>query len=214
MRSPRTTLRRRGAETQREPPRGFSASLRLCVIFLISASILYLSSCVQPKPLPILGQIPEFQLTAETGQTFDSRVLDGHIWIADFFYTTCTGPCPMMNSQMHLLQTQTAGEFPDVRLVSFTVDPQHDTPPVLAEYSKHFKPDPARWTFLTGQQSKLNEIGLNGFKLNGVDGSLGHSTRFTLVDRQRRIRGYYITGEDGFMPKLMHDIRQLERDRS
>jgi len=176
--------------------------------------LLFLAGCLRPTPLPVLGQVPEFQLTAQDGQTFDSRVLDGHVWVADFFYTTCDGPCPMMNSQMHLLQTETSAEMSDVRLVSFTVDPQHDTPPVLADYARHFKQDPARWTFLTGDMAKLNDIGLNAFKLNGVDGRLGHSTRFTLVDRTRRIRGYYITGEEGFMPKLMHDIRQLERDKS
>jgi protein SCO1/2 len=176
--------------------------------------LLSLAACIQPQPLPILGSIPEFQLVSQSGQPFDSRALDGHIWIADFFYTTCTGPCPMMSSKMHLLQTQTAAEMPGVRLVSFTVDPQHDTPAVLEDYSKHFKPDPARWTFLTGDPAKLNDLGLHAFKLNGVDGSLGHSTRFVLVDKLRRIRGYYLTSEDDFMPKLMHDIRQLEREKS
>ena len=182
--------------------------------WLAAICALLLVGCMQPKPLPALGTVPEFQLVSETGQPFDSRALDGHIWVADFFFTTCTGPCPMMSSQMLLLQTQTAVEMSDVRLVSFTVDPQHDTPPVLAEYARHFKPDPARWSFLTGEQAQLNDLGLGAFHLNSIDGSLGHSTRFALVDRHRGIRGYYLTGEDGFMPKLMHDIRQLERETS
>src|SRR5689334_8480924 len=169
-------------------------------------------ACVQPKPLPILGKVPEFELTSQANSAFDSRSqLDGHIWVANFIYTTCDGPCPMMSSQMHQVQLQTA-ETPDVRLVSFTVDPQKDTPPVLAEYAKHFKYDPARWSFLTGDQSRLNDLALNGFKLNAVDGSMTHSTRFVLVDRARQIRGYYTTGEDNFMRKLMHDIRQLQRE--
>ena len=144
---------------------------------------------------------------------FASRALDGHVWVADFVYTTCTGPCPMMSSQMHQVQSSTA-ESPDVRLVSFTVDPEHDTPAVLAEYAKHFKYEPARWHFLTGDRARLNDLGLNGFHLNGVDGSMTHSTRFVLVDRARRIRGYYITSEDAFLPKLIHDIRQLESETS
>ncbi len=181
---------------------------------LLLAPVLLFAACLRPTPLPILGEVPEFQLVSQDGKTFDSHVLDGHVWVADFFYTTCTGPCPMMSSHMHLIQEQTATEMPDVRLVSFTVDPAHDTPPVLAEYAKHFRQDPARWTFLTGEQAQLNEVALKGFKLNGVDGSMSHSTRFTLLDRHRRIRGYYLTSEDGFMPKLMHDIRQLEGDRS
>jgi len=172
-----------------------------------------LASCSQPKPLDILGQVPNFQLTDQSGQPFDSKSLAGHIWVADFIYTTCDGPCPMMTSHMRRLQNQTA-ETPDVKLVSFTVDPVHDTPPVLAAYAKQFKADPNRWVFLTGDQPRLNDIALSGFKLNSVDGSMTHSTRFVLVDPKGRIRGYYITGEDAFLPRLMHDIRQLQREKS
>jgi protein SCO1/2 len=115
----------------------------------------------------------------------------------------------MMSSKMNRLQSST-----DVKLISFTVDPEDDTPPVLAEYGKHFKSDPARWTFLTGPRAALNDLGLNAFHLNSVDGSLVHSTRFTLVDRQSRIRGYYSSEEDNFLPKLLHDLRQLEAEKS
>ncbi len=175
--------------------------------------LLSLAGCVQPKPLPVLGQVAPFQLTDQGDQPFDGKSLEGHVWVADFIFTTCPGPCPMMSSQMHQVQTRTA-EIPDVRLVSFTVDPAHDTPPVLAEYSRHFLADPGRWRFLTGDQARLNDLGLNSFHLNSVDGSLNHSTRFALVDRQMRIRGYYSSQEDGFMPRLIHDIRQLERGSS
>src|ERR1039457_1631549 len=115
----------------------------------------------------------------------------------------------MMSAQMRQFQNSTA-ETPDVLLVSMTVDPVHDTPPVLADYASHFKQDPSRWFFLTGDMDKLNDLGVHAFKLNSVDGSLTHSTRFVLVDRQRRIRGFYISGEDAFMPQLLHDVRQLE----
>ena len=174
---------------------------------------LLLSSCTHPTPLPILGQVPAFHLTAQSGQPFDSASLSGHIWVADFIYTTCPGPCPMMSSRMTRLQSSTT-ETPDVKLISFTVDPENDTPAVLTEYGKHFKADPARWTFLTGDRAVLNVLGLNAFHLNSVDGSLVHSTRFTLVDRQARIRGYYSSEEDGFLPKLLHDLRQLEAEKS
>ena len=82
----------------------------------------------------------------------------------------------------------------------------------LAEYARHFKQDPSRWFFLTGEMDKLNDLGVRGFKLNSVDGSLTHSTRFVLVDRKRRIRGFYTSGEDAFMPQLLHDVRQLEAE--
>jgi protein SCO1 len=189
-------------------------SPRFLRVLCVSAFSAALWSCVKPAPLPEIGYVPEFTLVSDTGAPFDSHALDGHIWVADFIYTNCDGPCPMMSTHMRRLQDQTAVEFPDVRFVSFTVDPTRDTPEALAAYAKRYKRDASRWFFLTGETAKLNEVSLNAFKLNSVDGSMSHSTRFALVDRSRHIRGYYVTGEDGFMPKLMHDIRQLERDKS
>jgi protein SCO1/2 len=177
----------------------------------VLALALAMSACIKPKALPLMGDIPQFQLIAQDGQPFDSHTLDGHIWVADFIYTTCTGPCPMMTQKMRQLQNSTL-ENPDVRLVSFTVDPAHDTPAVLAEYARHFKQDPARWFFLTGDAASLSDLGLRAFKLNSVDGSLSHSTRFVLVDRARHIRGFYLSDETTFMPQLMHDVRQLESE--
>jgi len=181
--------------------------------YLLLAPALLLTACVQPKPLPELGLVLPFHLTDQAGRPFDSQVLAGHVWVADFIYTTCNGPCPMMSSHMHRIEERTA-ENPDVKLVSFTVDPDHDTAPVLAAYARHFLAAPARWSFLTGDKGSLTEVGFASFHLNSVDGSATHSTRFTLVDRQMRIRGYYTTGDDSFMRQLLHDIRQLERERA
>ena len=175
--------------------------------------LLLLTSCVKVTPLPVLGEVPQFQLTAQTDLPFDSHTLDGHIWVANFIYTTCEGPCPMMSHQMRGIQSSTEST-PGVKLVSFTVDPAHDTPPVLAAYAGHFKADPSRWHFLTGEIGQLNQLGLKAFKLNSVDGSLDHSTRFVLVDAKRHIRGYYLSSEDGFPKKLLHDIGQLQSEPS
>ncbi len=159
-------------------------------------------------PFPVLGRIDPFQLTAQTGQPFDSTTLLGHIWIADFIFTNCPGPCPLMSKHMGELQRKTA-DLPGVKFVSFTVDPAHDTPPVLTTYSKHFLADPARWTFLTGDQSLLDHLAFNEFKLNHVDGSFDHSTRFVLLDGQMRIRAYYSTEEPDFQTRLERDLRRL-----
>lgn len=172
-----------------------------------------LASCAQRPSLEVFGEIPQFELTAQDGRPFDSHSLDGHIWVANFVFTNCPGPCPMMSHQMHRIQESTSSS-PSVRLVSFTVDPAHDTPPVLAEYAKHFKADPARWTFLTGDIARLNDLGLNAFKLNKVDGDLDHSTRFVLIDGRRRIRGYYLSSEDGFPENLLRDLRRLQTESS
>jgi protein SCO1 len=192
-------------------PRGWKWSSLLLPAFVSLA--LLLSACSRGQPLPRLGQVPDFQLTSQTGETITRQGLAGHVWVADFMFTTCPGPCPRMSSQMHQVQLATA-KTPDVKLVSFTVDPAHDTPAVLAAYAKHFLADRSRWYFLTGPQTSLNNLGLVGFKLNPVDGSLDHSTRFVLVDRGVQIRGYYLSSDNDFLNRLLHDLHQLEGGNS
>ena len=177
------------------------------------ALFLLVPGCTLNRPLPVFGQVPEFQLLAQDGQAFDGRSLSGKVWVADFIFTQCPGPCPMMSSRMRQVDAATS-DLADVRLVSFTVDPAHDTPSVLAAYAKHFLAQPGRWFFLTGEQARLNDLGLNTFHLNAVDGQLDHSTRFALVDRRGRIRGYYAFGDDNFPKQLIADVRRLDRERS
>lgn len=174
--------------------------------------LLSLMACRQQKPaFPDYGAVPPFQLTTQNGRPFDSKALKGEIWVADFFFTTCPGPCPRMTSQMHQVQEAT-WKMSDVKLVSFTVDPARDTPQQLALYAKAHHASAEHWYFLTGPQATLNRLGLNAFKLNGVDGTLQHSTRFVLVDKKSHIRGYYETSEPGAIDKLVADIHLLGRE--
>lgn len=171
------------------------------------------TGCIRKlPPLPVYGQVPAFELTSETGQPFDSKELTGKVWVADLIYTTCPGPCPRMSALMHEVQ-QESSAMPDVRLVSFTVDPEHDTPVVLARYAARFHAQPGRWRFLTGPREELNHLAFDAFKLSNVDGSLNHSTRFVLLDRQSRIRGYYGTEEDP-VRQLVIDLRRALAEKS
>ncbi len=174
---------------------------------LFAAALLSLAGCSRFKSLPDHGAVGPFVLTSQSGEQFSSRALEGRVWVADFFFTTCTGPCPRMSSQMHWVQKQVA-DLPDVRLVSFTIDPARDTPAALAAYARRFRAEPGRWFFLTGAQSELERLNRSDFKLGDVGGALQHSTRFVLVDGRGRIRGYYRTDEGGLEP-LVHDIRRL-----
>ncbi len=112
---------------------------------------------------------------------------------------------------MHKLQTQTA-DVRDIRLVSFTVDPAHDLPPILHAYASRFQAQPARWTFLTGDTATLQHLARDVFKLGDVDGSLNHSTRFVLMDQKGRIRGYYGTAMDDPVSQVEGDARQLRKE--
>lgn len=173
---------------------------------LVAGLACLLSGCDHAPPLPVLGTVPHFSLTDQTGARFDSSRLNGHVWVADFMYATCPGPCPLMSHHMH----QIAESNKDLLLVSFSVDPEHDTPAVLAKYAKHYPVPPERWWFLTGSRQELNDLGLNAFHLNKVDGTMEHSTRFVLVDENMRIRAYYETLPDQFRPQLLTDVRRLE----
>lgn len=182
--------------------------------FLLLACLLLLAGCQrQEPPLEVLGSVPDFTLTAHTGATFSSQAeLKGRIWVADFIFTNCKGPCPRMSSQMRQIQQRTA-DLKDLRLVSFTVDPERDTPQVLAEYAQRYHAD-GRWVFLTGPMPALNQLKRHAFLLGNVDGQLNHSTRFVLVDRKSRIRGYYDTSEPGSVAKVVADIRRLVAEGS
>ena len=182
-------------------------------LFVSIVLLTALAACSRPKPLQVFGHVPEFRLTSQSGEPFDRKSLDGKIWVADFIFTHCTGPCPRMSAQMKRVQSA-VDELSDVRLVSFSVDPERDTPTVLAEYARRYHAEPGRWFFLTGDQKTLDALDRRAFMLGNVDGSLQHSTRFVLVDRQGRIRGYYGTSEDDPTAHVIVDVRRLARENS
>ncbi len=174
---------------------------------IVSLAFILLAGCAGKPDLPTLGSTAPFKLTEHTNQLFDSASLNGKVWIADFMFTTCPGPCPRMSSQMH--QVQIALEGQGIQLVSFTVDPEHDTPETLAAYAQKFKASPGVWHFLTGDKADLNHLAKDVFKLGVVDGSLEHSTRFVLIDRAGQMRGYYLSSEPNAIPRLIEDARAL-----
>jgi protein SCO1 len=175
---------------------------------------LALAGCSGKQPLPSFGVVPDFTLTSQTGQPFESRrALDGKVWVANFIFTTCTGPCPRMSAQLRRVR-QMVPNREDLRLVSLTVDPQRDTPAVLARYAERYQASADEWFFLTGPQADLHHLNRKVFLLGDVDGSLDHSTRFVLVDRKSRIRGFYRSGETEEINKLVDDIQTLLKERS
>ncbi|MBI4905469.1 MAG: SCO family protein [Acidobacteria bacterium] len=177
----------------------------------LAAALLLTIACSQPPPLEVLGKVPDFKLVSQSGESFDSiEHLNGHIWVACFIFTNCKGPCPRMSNQMKQVQLATE-DLPDLRLVSFTVDPERDTPEVLAGYAKRYDAGP-RWFFLTGPQAKLHLLKRYAFLLGSVDGELNHSTRFALVDPASQIRAFYDTSDPGSVKKLIADIRRLKKE--
>ena len=172
---------------------------------------------LRQRSISSYGSVPEFDLTNQDGKNFGSRDLRGKVWIADFIYTTCPGPCPMISNRMAELQEPLKNT--DVHLISFSVDPARDTPQVLRGYAEKLGAEPGRWDFLTGPQSTIYHLSRNGFKLAVSDGSEEkglpvHSTRMILVDRRGTIRGYYDAIEADAVTKLVADTTHLLREQS
>jgi len=157
-----------------------------------------------------LHEVPDFVLLERAGAPFGKRDLLGKVWVADFIFTRCTGPCHAMCEKARALQS----EFPsdDLRVVTTTVDPAYDTASVLTEFAKRYGADPKRWVFLTGDWPSIRAFaGVDGLKLNGNwDEPMAHSRYFVLVDRAGVVRGYYDVLEgEGRWNKLRADVRTL-----
>lgn len=178
--------------------------------FALIVALLSLAGCSSEKPLQILGDVPDFQLLDQDGKDFKGSVLEGHVWVADFVFTTCQGPCPRMTSHMRQIQDATDKS---IRLVSFSVDPDNDTPAALSAYAKGFSADTSRWHFLTGDKALLSSLGKDTFKLGGIGESVDHSTRFVLIDGKGRIRGYYGLADGGVVSKIARDAEALQKDK-
>lgn len=169
---------------------------RLGALLVLAA----VAGCSSPSvPLDDLGPVADFRLTERSGRTVTRADLEGQVWVAAFVFTRCKGHCLQLSATMARLQKDFANQ-PDVRLVSFSVDPEADTPEVLREYADRFGADPERWLFLTGKEDEVYHLIQKSFHLpveqnQGAARTPGnevlHSPRLVLVDQRGHIRGYF-----------------------
>lgn len=184
---------------------------------LVAALGLTFGACTEEEPLPEMLPIGEFSLTDQDGRTFGSADLRGSVWIADFVFTSCPDICPVMSSQMANLHRRL--DHDDVRFVSVTVDPAHDTPERLREYADQFRADSARWKFLTGDPEAQRGVIERAFRMPvGERETRGegrydilHGSRFLLVDRRGMLRGLYETDAAG-LERLERDVARLRAE--
>jgi protein SCO1/2 len=171
-----------------------------------------------------LGQVPAFEFRSEDGAAFSSASLAGQVWVADFFFTRCSQACPLMTSRMREVEAAIVSDptlLARARIVSFSLDPTHDTPEVLSEYARHNGVDPRCWRLLTGAPDAIRELCESGFHLiaggasstdmpGDAETRVMHSDRFALVDGKGQIRGMYRpTAEPDDMDRLLRDLRSL-----
>jgi protein SCO1/2 len=171
------------------------------------------------QPLERYGQLPAFTFTRQDGQPFGREQLRGHPWVANFIFTRCPTVCPVFTRKLAGVQKRTADLGGELRFVSFSVDPEYDTPERLTAYARQHGADPARWSFLTGDYTQLKDIIVGGFKMamgrNEADvddiPSIFHGSHFVLVDRGGEIRGYYNSEHDDDVERLLRDTERLVR---
>jgi len=190
---------------------------------LLGATLLGISSAFMVKTLrhkpaepalPLMGDMPAFALTDQSGRAVTQNDLKGKTWVVDFIYTTCPDQCPMLSRHMEGLQGLLPKES-TIQLVSISVDPTHDTPAVLAQYAKRYHADPSHWRFLTGRPETIQRLQA-GLKLAPPNNSPGektidHSSRLILVDAQARVRGYYDATENKDVQRLVKDLSGLSK---
>ena len=162
-----------------------------------------------------LMKAPSFQFMDRSGRMFSSDELKGKVWVVDFVFTRCAGSCPMLTHQMQVLQDAWKGND-DFKLVSFTVDPDHDTREVMKKYAEDSKADPSQWFFLSGAKKDIYPVIRDGFKVTAMADpgaepgfEFIHTTRMILVDGHGDVRGIYDGQEDGDMKKLWADVSYL-----
>ncbi len=167
-----------------------------------------------PPELPVISQVPEFELISENGQRFGSKELAGKIYLANFVFSRCPSICPKMLGELEKVQKRIRGTGHKVTIVTFTVDPEYDNETVLFNLARKHKANPFTWTFLTGPDKEaLFKLYRDGFKV-GVEHNpknlfdIAHSEKIVLVDEVNRVRGFYSFDENS-INKLMIDVGLL-----
>lgn len=153
-----------------------------------------------------------FSLIDQSGDSFTNQDLDGYIYIANFFFASCQDVCPRMNAKVETIY-HTLKEFSEIKFVSHTVDPEHDSIPILHDYSKKFNADPAIWHFVTGSKQAIYNVGASYLLPVSIeDTTIDHSQQLILIDKEKHIRGFYDGLEDLDIKRLKEDVKVLLYD--
>lgn len=171
----------------------------------------------EPDPPPVLRQLPQWRLVDQNGESFGSDDLAGGVYVASFLFTRCATVCPRLTASLRQLERRYREEgVEEVTLVSFTVDPAHDTPERLRDYARSRSLDLEHWSLVTGAEPDVRSLVVDGFALPmgerlDLAGGLvdvAHAARLALVDRDGGVRGYYASDAVG-LDEVFHRTRQI-----
>jgi protein SCO1/2 len=199
------------------------------VFFLTMITVMRPLLVRRPPPPEIVGEVPAFSLLDQRGEAFtrEDLLAADKTWVVGFVFTRCPSTCPAVSRAMVSFQEQiTRSKLEDrVELLTVTVDPENDTPEVLADYADTLGADLGNWRFLTGSSSAIESFVVGGFKLavgpreqvepgdsSGPEAGvydIAHSTKLALVDRFGNIRGYYSIDSDGLAELYHRTVRVI-----
>ena len=210
------------------------------IIFIIAVGTAYflvLNKPKTPKVLPVYNPtdvvevlvdssvrekshghtIASFSFTDQNNEKVTDKIIEGKVFVAEYFFTTCGSICPKMNEQMQRVQSEFLGDE-RMKILSFTVDPETDTPEKLSIYAKNHKANPNQWYFLTGKRDELYALARKSFfilkpaeakNLGDANSDFIHTNNFVLIDKKRQIRGYYDGTQVKEVDRLIEDIHVL-----
>jgi protein SCO1/2 len=203
--------------------------MRLKIIVLNFLVALLAFSCTQEKRLPFLGpkqvnsqgdtvyhQIPAFRFLNQDSVFVSEKDVEGKVYVADFFFTTCPTICPKMKTQM-LRIYERYKDRDEVRIISHSIDPDFDTPNVLKDYAARLQVKAPKWNFLTGDKAAIYQLGQKSYMVSAQEdpneaGGFVHSGAFILVDKNRHVRGIYDGTVEAEVNHLLEDMEVLLKE--
>lgn len=176
--------------------------------------ILFLVACSKDIEPTMSSEVADFNFTTQDGNELGLEDLKGNYWIADFIFTNCTSVCIPMTTNMTALQDDLKAKKLDIQLVSFSVDPDFDSPEVLKSYAESYDADLSNWAFLTGYDFEtIEELSVKSFQSGLLQipdsDQIQHGIRFFLVNPEGKvIKNYDGTNKDD-MDVLMEDLKKV-----
>ncbi|RAJ10961.1 protein SCO1/2 [Chitinophaga skermanii] len=161
-------------------------------------------------------QLHGYVFQTQSGSDYSIQQTGHKIIVANYFFARCPIVCPKMMKQLKKVQAAFLTDD-NVQMLSFSVDPKHDSSAVLAQFANRYQIQESKWRLLTGDKPQLYRLARNGFRVTATEGDGGendfiHSEQLILLDPQGRIRGYYTGTEEKAVEQLIHDIKKLEHE--
>ncbi len=161
-------------------------------------------------------KISDFELLNQNADTITGEDYDDHIYVADFFFTTCLDICPIMTDNMLRIQEKIKND-PEVLLISHTVFPVADSVPVLKKYALEKGVIDSKWNLVTGDKKQIYDLARKSYLVSKTTGDGGpydmiHTENFVLVDKTKRIRGFYDGTDSKAIDDLLEDIEILKAE--